>query len=147
MSNKQDVIHITPVLAKLHWLPVKARVAFKLATLVYNIHRTSSQSYLASLFFDYKPVRNLRSPVKHPLEATAPRLKTLVRAFHHAAVAKFGILFLRCSENAEQSEHSNSFESTSVTTAPTKVPELLPTRLRMADPHTAVVDITSYLLY
>ena len=33
---KKEVIHITPVLAQLHWLPVKQRVSFKLATLVYS---------------------------------------------------------------------------------------------------------------
>ena len=73
---KQEVIHITLVLAKLHCLPVKGRVTFKLVTLVYNIHQTSSPPYLKSHPSDYKPIRNLRSLVKYLLEATAPRLKT-----------------------------------------------------------------------
>ena len=50
------VIHITPILAELHWLPIKSRVSFNLATLVYNIHQSGSPSYLASLLADYKPV-------------------------------------------------------------------------------------------
>ena len=29
--------HITPVLADLHWLPVRARITFKICTLVYNV--------------------------------------------------------------------------------------------------------------
>ena len=57
----KELIHITPVLAKLHWLPVMSRVSFKLATLVYNIRQSGSSSYLASLLVDYKPVRELRS--------------------------------------------------------------------------------------
>ena len=31
---KLEVVHITPILAQLHWLPVKVRVSFKLASLV-----------------------------------------------------------------------------------------------------------------
>ena len=29
--------HITPVLAKLHWLPVKKRIEFKIATITYKV--------------------------------------------------------------------------------------------------------------
>ena len=53
----KEVNYITPVLAKLHWLPVKSKVLFKLATLVYNIHQSGSPSLLVSLLVDYKLVR------------------------------------------------------------------------------------------
>ena len=32
--------HTTPVLAKLHWLPIRARVSFKIAMIVFKIRQT-----------------------------------------------------------------------------------------------------------
>ena len=83
----KEVIHITLVLAKLHWLSVKSTVSFKLATLVYNIRKHGSPSYLASLLVDHKPVRKLRSSSNQLLEVTRPRLKTSQREFGHSADA------------------------------------------------------------
>ena len=40
--------HITPVLQKLHWLPVRRRVEFKLACLVHQSLAGQTPSYLAS---------------------------------------------------------------------------------------------------
>ena len=95
---KQEVIHITPVLAKLHWLPVKARVTSKLATLVYNIRQTGSQPYLASLLSNYNSIRELCSMDKHLLAANRSRLKTSERAFHQVAVAVWNTLSLTIRE-------------------------------------------------
>ena len=39
--------HITPVLQQLHWLPVRQRVQFKLATLVYRSLTGSAPAYLS----------------------------------------------------------------------------------------------------
>ena len=39
--------HISPVLSRLHWLPVKQRVVFKLVILVFKSLRVESPSYLA----------------------------------------------------------------------------------------------------
>jgi len=39
--------HISPVLRSLHWLPVKQRVDYKLATLVYKSLRGQASSYLS----------------------------------------------------------------------------------------------------
>ena len=88
---KCEVIHITPVLAKLHWLP-EARVIFKLATLVYKIRQSGSPSYLASLLSDARPVRSLRSTSILALEVTGCRLKTSERAFRYSAVASWNSL-------------------------------------------------------
>jgi len=38
--------HITPVLRQLHWLPVRQRVNFKLAVLVYQTLRNTTAQYL-----------------------------------------------------------------------------------------------------
>ena len=39
--------HITPVLRRLHWLPVKQRITFKIATLVQKVRTTQQSTYLA----------------------------------------------------------------------------------------------------
>ena len=53
--------HISPVLADLHWLPVSAKITYKIATLVYKIREVKQPMYLAELIENYKPVRGLRS--------------------------------------------------------------------------------------
>jgi len=39
--------HITPILHRLHWLPVRQRVAFKLAVLVYKALNNRAPEYLS----------------------------------------------------------------------------------------------------
>ena len=96
---KKKVIHITPVLAMLHWLPIRSQVSFKLATPVYIIRRFGSPSYLALLFTDYKPVRDLRSSSMLLLRRlNLPRHKTSKRAFCHLAVVVWNFLPLTVRE-------------------------------------------------
>ena len=57
-ANRRD--HITPVLAKLHWLLIRAKVTFKIGMLVYKL-RHSHQPYLKVKQKDNMPVRTLRS--------------------------------------------------------------------------------------
>ena len=58
LSLKRD--HITPSLKRLHWLPVRQRVTYKIATLVYNIRRSREPDYLYSLLENYTPIRHLK---------------------------------------------------------------------------------------
>ena len=54
--------HITPTLTKLHWLPVKYRIEYKILLLVYKCVTGVAPSYLASLIPPYIPGRSsLRS--------------------------------------------------------------------------------------
>ena len=41
--------HITPALRQLHWLPIKARISFKICVLMFNIHSGSCPRYMSSL--------------------------------------------------------------------------------------------------
>ena len=59
--------HITPVLKKLHWLPVSQRILFKIATLTFKSLHAQSPSYLSDLITPYQPSRTLRSANKHLL--------------------------------------------------------------------------------
>ena len=77
--------HITPVLKELHWLPIKHRIDFKLATIVYKVKQTQEPSYLAELLIGHKSNRNLRSNDRYQLERPITRTVLATRAFSVAA--------------------------------------------------------------
>ena len=53
--------HITPVLKRLHWLPVSKRIDHKLLCLTQNCLHGTAPSYLTDLVNPYTPARRLRS--------------------------------------------------------------------------------------
>ena len=63
MGTKRHV-HITPVLAELHWLPVSARIQFKIALLTVKTLTTHQPSYLLDLL-------QLRHPSRFVLPSAA----------------------------------------------------------------------------
>ena len=76
--------HITPTLKRLHWLPVKYRIDYKLLLLTYKALHALAPQYLSDLLENYTPARTLRSSDLGLL--TVPRAKKLGdRAFSVAA--------------------------------------------------------------
>ena len=61
VAQKPRFCHITPVLSDLHWLAVRHRISFKVATVTYRVLQFQQPSYLASLIPRYVPARALRS--------------------------------------------------------------------------------------
>ena len=53
--------HITPVLARLHWLPLASRIECKVALLTFKVVTTQQPSYLHELKKFHHPARQLRS--------------------------------------------------------------------------------------
>jgi hypothetical protein len=53
--------HITPVLRRLHWLPVKARVHYKVLLIAFKCVHNLAPSYLCHLIDSYNPTRDLRT--------------------------------------------------------------------------------------
>ena len=51
----------TPLLTKLHWLPIERRILFKLATLTFKLLDCDQPSYLSVLLERFVPERALRS--------------------------------------------------------------------------------------
>ena len=49
VTQKSRFCHITPVLADLHWLPVRHRISFKIATIAFKVLHFQQPSYLAAL--------------------------------------------------------------------------------------------------
>jgi hypothetical protein len=82
-SRKFD--HTSPLLHKLHWLPISQRISYKIALLTFKTLRLNSPSYLSDLLVPYKPARSLRSENLNLLEI--PRLDSCAgrRSFSFSA--------------------------------------------------------------
>jgi hypothetical protein len=96
--------HIHPVLHDLHWLPIKYRIDYKVATLTYKIKSTGSPVYLLPSVSDYIPTRHLRSSSQLLLSKPAVRTQTAGRAFSQAAPSVWNDLpaDIRSSDNYKQ---------------------------------------------
>ena len=69
--------HITPVLKQLHWLPIKKRINYKIATITYQcIHDEYYPLYLKQIIYIYTPNRTLRSLNKNSIKKPKTNLKT-----------------------------------------------------------------------
>ena len=66
----------TGLLKTLHWLPVRARVEYKLATLSFKCLSSSAPLYLSQLLSPYTPTRTLRSQNAHLLTVPSFNLQT-----------------------------------------------------------------------
>ena len=68
--------HITPVLKHLHWLPIRHRIEYKIATTAYQcLYEQSYPQYLKNLIIPYTPSRSLRSSTKNMLKHQRTQLK------------------------------------------------------------------------
>ncbi len=67
--------HITPVLASLHWLPVKFRVDFKVLLFVYEALNGLAPSYITELLTFYSTPWSLRSADLELLAVPRSRFK------------------------------------------------------------------------
>ena len=77
--------HISPVLADLHWLPIRARLTYKIATLVFKVREVKQPMYLAELIEDYKPSRELHQTSRLLLKEPCLKTTTGQRSFQFAA--------------------------------------------------------------
>ena len=79
--------HVTPLLRELHWLPVKLRSQFKIATLAYRHFDDSLPEYLKTTLVKRKYTKAIRSATVKRLDPPKkPNLKTIGgRSFSHVA--------------------------------------------------------------
>lgn len=101
--------HISPVLARLHWLPLIKRVEYKIALLTFKVVTTQQPGYLHDLVKFHTPVRELRSNSKiNSLHINNSRTVFASRAFCHAAPTIWNSL---PAELTEDLSSLNSFKS------------------------------------
>jgi hypothetical protein len=72
---------ITNALQDLHWLPVKARISFKILTLVWKALHNRAPIYIKELLIPYTPSRTLRSSDRELLQVPKCRVRHGERAF------------------------------------------------------------------
>ena len=78
--------HTTPLLRRLHWLPVRHRITYKIALLTFKCLNNLSPSYLSDLVSLYQPSRSLRSASTSMLCVPRIRLERVGgRSFTYAA--------------------------------------------------------------
>ncbi len=93
LTGKRKRDHITPVLASLHWLPVKFRIDFKILMFVFKILNGLAPPYLCDLLNLKTAARVTRSSNQLLLEVPRSRYKTKGdRAFAVAAPRLWNIL-------------------------------------------------------
>ena len=68
--------HITPVLFRLHWLPVYYRIIFKVLLLTYKTLSGMAPAYMSDIVRPYVPVRTLRSSHSNLLQMPGARTVT-----------------------------------------------------------------------
>ena len=84
-AKKHD--HITPLMKKLHWLPIHQRIKYKVACHCFHFFHGSAPSYFSDLLTVYTPSRTLRSSSDSRL-LSVPKTKTVTygkRSFSFAA--------------------------------------------------------------
>jgi hypothetical protein len=90
-TRKRD--HITPILADLHWLPVAARIDYKIALLTFKTLVLRQPSYLHELIRVHQPARSLRSSTQvNRLHVNIAHTSFGSRAFSHASPAVWNSL-------------------------------------------------------
>ena len=93
------------MLRQLHWLPVEARIKYKIATLCFKCNAGLAPSYLAELVQIHKPNRSLRSSKQALLTVPQRTIKkTSERAFGHWAPVVWNSLpeYLRKTNSLEK---------------------------------------------
>ena len=76
VMKKRKRVHITPVLKHLHWLPVKARVDYKICVIIYQcLNDQIFPYYLKELIEPYTPARCLRTATENLLRKPRTRLR------------------------------------------------------------------------
>ena len=77
--------HITPVLKKLHWLPVKQRVTYKIILLTFRALNGLAPIYIADMLHHHRPTRALRSADNNDLQVPSTSSRYGDRAFAASA--------------------------------------------------------------
>ena len=107
ITCKRKFDHITPTLHALHWLKIKQRIDYKVASITYTALQFGQPHYLRNLL-TVQPPRSTRSgSLITLLRPSAPKLKISDRSFHHKAPAIWNSLPAHLRQPVS-STHTNS---------------------------------------
>ena len=77
--------HISPVLKKLHWLPIRKRIEFKILLLTWKALNGMAPKYIQDLVMPYTPAHSLRLSHQLLLKMLKTQVACGERAFSAAA--------------------------------------------------------------
>ena len=89
VTNSTKYTRITPVLRKLHWLPVQFRAEFKLATLGYKFIHMDFPKYVAPYLSTYHTTYNTRRSQSVANFLNVPKFQPTI----HKSAKQFGFSF------------------------------------------------------
>ena len=89
VTNSCKYTRITPVLRKLHWLPIQFCSEFKLATLVYKYIHTGFSKYFTSHLSTYRTTYNTRRSQSVANFLNVPKFQPTI----HKSTKQFGFSF------------------------------------------------------
>ena len=104
--------HVTPLFRKLHWLPLQARIDYKICVLCFKCINKTAPSYLSDLLEQYVPSRLLRSGSQNLLKIP-PRAnkKNTEKAFKHCAPYIWNSLPSDIREAKSESQFKNDLKT------------------------------------
>ena len=82
-AKKRD--HISPLLHKLHWLPIEQRIIYKTAVITFKVLHNRQPAYLADLITPQRFARDLCSNAQNLRVALRTKLTTTRRSFAFSA--------------------------------------------------------------
>jgi len=91
---------------KLHWLPIRQRITYKIAVIIYKTRTTGTPAYHSHLIRDYQPERTLRSADKLLLSVAPMALSLSAKAFSVSAFSVWNSL----SHNSRSAELFSTFK-------------------------------------
>ena len=86
VSRSRNSSHITPILKRLHWVPVRERLEYKILSLVYKLKTNQAPTYMSEMMQNHIPTRaGLRSGNDHRFSEVRSRRSWGERSFSVAA--------------------------------------------------------------
>ena len=90
VAQKSRFCHIMPIFADLHWLPVRHRINYKIATIAFTVLHFQQPSFLAAIVPRYVSTRSLRSSSSMSISILS-RKTAMARSKSFSSVASYCI--------------------------------------------------------
>ena len=106
--------HVSPLLAKLHWLPIAQRIDYKIFSLCYDVVSDTAPLHLSDLLCLYVPSRSLRSSADTRIFRIPTRKKKFQgqRAFSHLGPVTWNKLSCSVRHAQTQSQFKTQLKTT-----------------------------------
>ena len=102
--------HVTLLFRKLHWLPLQARINYKICVLCFKCINKTAPSYLSDLLEQYSPSHLLRSDSQNLFKIPQP-IKNALKRHSSTVPYLFGIPYHLISEVKSESQFKKDLKT------------------------------------